>query len=392
MNDSQVMTGLDNIQATGFTPVAGQRLGLLVHPASVDRRLRHAVGIFHGAAGADLRCLFGPQHGLRGETQDNMVEWEGFTDPATGLPIHSLYGQTRRPTAEMLAGIDTLVIDLQDVGARYYTFIWTMLHCLEACAQAGKRVVVLDRPNPIGDLREGPVLDPAFRSFVGLAPLPIRHGLTTGELAFWFRHHFDLDVELEVVWTTGWRRHQWLDTTGLPWVMPSPNLPTLDSVCVYPGFCLLEGTELSEGRGTTRPFEICGAPHVDPDALVCRLSDWDLPGVAMRPLYFAPTFQKHTGQLCGGLQLHVTDRQMFRPVLTATAVLLTVHQLWPEEFNWKQPPYEYEAQKLPIDILAGGNGFRRDIEAGRSPWDMQESWQAELHGFAATIQEFQHHE
>jgi uncharacterized protein YbbC (DUF1343 family) len=392
MNPTTVMTGLDVIQSTGFACVAGQRLGLLVHPASVDRHLQHAVNILYDAEGVDLRCLFGPQHGLRGETQDNMIEWDGFTDPITGLPVYSLYGETRQPTAEMLADIDTLVIDLQDVGARYYTFIWTMLLCLEACAGTGKRVVVLDRPNPIGDLREGTVLDPAFRSFVGLAALPMRHGLTTGELATWFRHRFDLDVDLEVVWTAGWCRQQWLDTTGLPWVMPSPNLPTLDSACVYPGCCLLEGTELSEGRGTTRPFEICGAPFIEPDTLVHRLADWQLPGVVMRPLYFEPTFQKHAGRLCGGIQLHVTDRQSFRPVLTATAVLLAVRELWPAEFRWRQPPYEYETRKLPIDILAGGSRFRRDIEAGRSPWDMQDDWQSGLDDFATNIQEFQHHE
>ncbi len=392
MSDIHTSTGLDLIQVQNFSPVAGARLGLLAHPASVDRRLQHAVPIIHSAAGVDLRCLFGPQHGLRGETQDNMIEWEGFTDPLTGLQVYSLYGRTRKPTHEMLEDIDTLVVDLQDIGARYYTFVWTLLLCMEACASAGKRVVVLDRPNPIGGLREGNVLDLAYRSFVGLAPLPMRHGLTVGELATWLRRHFDLDLDLEVIWMTGWRRHLWHDATGLPWVMPSPNLPTLDSACAYPGFCLLEGTELSEGRGTTRPFEILGAPFIDPDHLVRRLAAWQLPGVVFRPLHFLPTFQKFARRLCGGVQVHVTERDAFRPVLTATAVLSAVRELWPDDFRWRQPPYEYETQKLPIDILAGCSAFRRDIDAGRSPWEMAAEWEGELAAFATTVQEFMHYE
>ena len=419
MPQPTVLTGLDRLVAADFAPLRGQRVGLLAHPASVDRHLRHAVSLFaaaasvgpaatatSGAAAAtscaaataapDLRCLFGPQHGLRGETQDNMIEWGGYRDPVTGLPVHSLYGEVRKPTPQMLADIDTLVIDLQDVGARYYTFAWTLLLCLEACAEAGRRVVVLDRPNPLGGLvREGNLLDPDYRSFVGLAPIPMRHGLTLGELATYFRAHFRLDVDLEVIWMEGWRRAHWFDETGLPWVMPSPNLPTLDSVILYPGFCLLEGTELSEGRGTARPFEIFGAPFIDPGLLVGKiqeLSGGGLPGCTLRPLYFEPTFQKHAGQLCGGAQVHVTERDAFRPLLAATVVLAAVHALWPEEFRWRQPPYEYEMEKLPIDILAGGTGFRQDIEGGRSPLEMAANWEAGLSAFTATVREFQHYD
>ncbi len=384
MTEPAVRTGLEVLQRERFARLEGRRLGLLVHPASVDRELNHAVDLFAGAPGADLRALFGPQHGFRGETQDNMIEWDGFTDPDTDLPVYSLYGETRKPTPQMLADIDTLVVDLQDVGARYYTFIWTMLLCMEACMEQGKRMVVLDRPNPLGGaVREGPVLDPAYRSFVGLAPLPIRHGLTVGELAVLFRDRFAPQLDLDVVWMEGWRRAMWFDETGLPWVMPSPNMPTLDTAIVYPGFCLLEGTRLSEGRGTTRPFEIFGAPYVDPKRLARRLAEYDLSGVRFRPLFFEPTFQKHAGRVCGGVQLHVTDRDAFRSVTVAAAALTAIRELWPDEFGWGEPPYEYETEKLPIDILAGGPALREDVEAGRDPAGQERSWRSALERFEA---------
>jgi len=391
--DQPVKTGLDLIQREGFARLAGQRVGLLVHPAAVDRRLAHAAAIFHAAGEVDLRCLFGPQHGLHGETQDNMIEWEGFTDPVTGLRVLSLYGRNRRPTGEQLAGIDTLVIDLQDVGTRCYTFIWTVLLCLEACAEAGKRVLVLDRPNPIGGSeREGAILDPEFSSFVGLAPIPLRHGLTIGELALYFRRRFALDVQLEVVRMEGWRRALWFEQTGLPWVMPSPNMPTVETALVYPGMCLLEGTELSEGRGTTRPFEIFGAPFIDPERLVARLQAFRLPGAVFRPLHFEPTFQKHASRVCGGAQIHVTDRHWFRPVLTAVSILAVIRELWPDDLQWKQPPYEYETEKLPLDILAGGAWLREGIEAAREPGQMAAGWQVGLDGFAREIGELLRYE
>ncbi len=372
-----VSTGLEVLLADQAARLRGRRVGLLAHPASVDQRLRHAVPLLHQALGRDLRALFGPQHGLRGETQDNMVEWEGYRDPATGLPVHSLYGERRKPTAAMLADLDVLVIDLQDVGARYYTFVWTLLLCLEACAETGKAVLVLDRPNPLGGAFEGNVLDPAWRSFVGLAPVPMRHGLTIGELARWLRAHFALDVDLQVVPMRGWRRDLYFEQTGLPWVLPSPNLPTAETAVVYPGACLLEGTDLSEGRGTTRPFEILGAPWLDPDELIRDRDLQDLPGLALRPLHFLPTFQKHAGVLCGGVQVHVTDRRAFRPVLTYLALLTAVRRLWPERFAWKRPPYEYEFTKLPIDILAGGPALRAAVEAGADPREVAAGWQRE---------------
>lgn len=424
-----VATGLDVLREQGFASLRGQRVGLLCHPASVDGELRHAAALLHAAPAVDLRALFGPQHGLRGETQDNMVEWEGFRDAATGLPVFSLYGEHRRPTAAMLEGIDTLVVDLQDVGARYYTFVWTLLLCLDACAAAGKRVVVLDRPNPIGGVeREGALLEPAHASFVGLAPLPMRHGLTLGELALWLwrwragpgaAHEWRAargdaptapmrspapppaptlpptsppppppsPLDLEVVPMRGWRRAMPFDATGLPWVLPSPNMPTQDTALVYPGMCLLEGTELSEGRGTTRPFEIFGAPGVDPDALVARLDGWRLPGAAFRPLHFQPTFQKHAGRLCGGAQIHVRDRAAFRPCLTAVAVLAAVRDTAPAALRWREPPYEYETVKRPFDILAGGPRLRERLEAGRAPADIAAEWDEGVAAFTAGLGE-----
>ncbi len=383
MTTPNVLTGLDRLVDEDCDGLRGRRVGLLVHPASVDAQLRHAAPLLQACLGDGLRVLFGPQHGLRGETQDNMVEWQGFTDPVTGVPAYSLYGEVRRPTAEMLADIDTLVVDLQDVGARYYTFTWTLLLCLEACAAAGVRVVVLDRPNPIGgEILEGNLLDLDYRSFVGLACLPMRHGMTLGELAVWLRDDQKLDVEVEVVAMAGWRRDMWFESTGLPWVLPSPNMPTVDTAAVYPGFCLLEGTTLSEGRGTTRPFEICGAPGVDPVQLAAVLAALDLPGCLWRPLWFEPTFQKHAGRLCGGVQVHVTDRAAFRSVTAAMAVMTVVRRLWPESFGWKQPPYEYEVEKLPIDILGGGPEVRLAVEAGADPREVADHWQGEWQAFA----------
>jgi uncharacterized protein YbbC (DUF1343 family) len=389
MESERVATGLDVLVGEDFRRLAKRRLGLLCHPASVDRRWRHARHLLQASANADLRALYGPQHGLRGETQDNMIEWADFADPETGLPVFSLYGEHRRPTPAMLAPIDTLVIDLQDVGARYYTFIWTMLLCLEACAQEGKSVVVLDRPNPLGGAVEGNILDPAYRSFVGLAPLPMRHGLTIGELARLFALSVQGDLELDVIPLRAWRRRMWYDATGLPWIPPSPNMPTPDTALVYPGMALLEGTELSEGRGTTRPFEIVGAPFIDPGRLAARLSEYRLPGCVWRPLHFEPTFQKHAGQLCGGVQVHVTERESFRPVLAAVTLLAAVKALWPAEFRWRQPPYEYEHEKLPIDVLAGGPAFRESLEANRDPRRIVANWGAEIAAFQTTVEE--HH-
>ncbi len=376
---ASVLLGLEVIKKEKFSRLKGRAIGLVVNPASLDSGLNSAVEIFLNAKGLKVGALFGPQHGIRGETQDNMIEWEGFRDKKTGLPVYSLYGKTREPMREMMEGIDCLVIDLPDVGARYYTFVWTLALCLRACKKYGKACVVLDRPNPInGVAMEGPVLDPRFSSFVGLYPLPLRHGMTMGEIALYLNREFKIECDLTVVPLKGWQREMWFDETSLPWVMPSPNMPTLDTAIVYPGMCLLEGTTISEGRGTTRPFEIFGKPDVDPDELVKRLTGEDLPGVKFRSLYFQPTFQEYQGKLCGGAQIHVTDRNTFLPVLTGVAVIRTMYHMYPESFSWKQPPYEYEEEKLPIDILAGTDELRSQIERGCPLGEIARFWQKKL--------------
>jgi uncharacterized protein YbbC (DUF1343 family) len=311
-----------------------------------------------------------------------MVEWEGFIDKQTGLPVFSLYGSTRKPEPAMLKNIDAVAIDVQDVGSRYYTFIWTMELCMQACMEMGKPVVVLDRPNPIGGhITEGNVLDEAYASFVGNRPLPIRHGMTIGEIGSYLRNEFYPSLDFHVILMRGWKRNMWFDETGLPWVLPSPNMPTLDTATVYPGMCLLEGTTLSEGRGTTRPFEIFGAPFIDPDMLIMRLNRYNLPGVAFKPMYFLPTFQKHTDTLCGGAQIHVIDREKFKPYKTGVAIMKSIHDLYPDQFSWKQPPYEYETEKMPVDILAGTDRLRKYIEHGEDIERMEERWQEECSRF-----------
>jgi uncharacterized protein YbbC (DUF1343 family) len=377
-----VRPGLDVLAETGFTSVHGRRIGLVCHPASVDHGLRHAADLLAAAPGVKLAALFGPEHGFRGQAQDLIGVADG---EESRLRVHSLYGATvesLRPTAEQLHGLDTLVIDLQDVGSRYYTFQATMLYCLEAAAANRIEVVVLDRPNPIGGLAvEGPTLAPGFDSFVGPHPIPTRHGLTIGELARLYAAERRIDVKLEVIPCDGWRREMDFDETGLPWVLPSPNMPTLDTAIVYPGQCLIEGTNLSEGRGTTRPFELCGAPGVDPRALVRRLEGDSLPGVRFREAWFRPTFQKFTGRDCGGVQLHVTDRPAFRPVRTGLAVLAALRAEAGSHFAWRTETYEFVSDRLAIDLLFGSPRERKAIEAG-TPWpQIAAAWEPEEAAF-----------
>lgn len=377
-----VLTGLDLIEKLWPKDLRSARVGLVAHPASVDRRFEHAIDIFLRSKKFRLTTLFGPQHGILGQTQDNMIEWEGFRDPATGLPVYSLYGKTRKPRPEMQADIDVLAFDLQDVGSRYYTFIWTMDLCMQACRETGKTVVVLDRPNPInGHNTEGPVLNPEFASFVGLKPLPVRHGMTIAEIGNYLHKSYYPSLDFRVIPMRGWKRTLWFDQTKLPWVLPSPNMPTLDTALVYPGMCLFEATNVSEGRGTTRPFEIFGAPFIHPETMVKVLKEFKLPGVAFRPLSFQPTFQKHANVLCGGAQIHVTDREKFRPFKTGAAILKAIHNTYPRDFKWKEPPYEYEEINLPIDILAGSNRLRKDIEAWKDINEMEAWWKEETKAF-----------
>jgi uncharacterized protein YbbC (DUF1343 family) len=353
----------------------GLRVGVLANPASVDREFRHVADRLAASPDWTLTAIFGPQHGFRSDLQDNMIETPHARDPKRGVPIFSLYSETREPTPEMLSLIDVLVIDIQDIGARIYTFIYTMANCLRAAARAGLPVIVCDRPNPIGGVAvEGPMLEPGYESFVGQFPIPMRHGMTVGELARLFNEAHGIDAALEVVKMEGWSREMYFNDTGLPWVMPSPNMPTLDTAIVYPGTVLFEGTMLSEGRGTTRPFELIGAPWLDGEALAARMNALGLSGVHFRPAIFEPTFQKHANETCGGCQIHVTDRKIFAPVEAGVALLRECYGLAPKQFKWRDPPYEYEHDKMPIDILAGSPQLREQVERQMPLEVIAESW------------------
>jgi uncharacterized protein YbbC (DUF1343 family) len=382
--ESMVVTGLDVLVREGFDRLRGRAVGLVTHAAATDQSLRTAVDLLSSAPGVELAAVFGPEHGLAGAAQD--LEAVGTGMPSAGPRTWSLYGTTAaslRPTAEQLDGIETLVIDMVDVGSRYYTFQATMKYCLEAAVSRGIRVVVLDRPNPLGgDAVEGPALRPGFGSFVGAHDIAIRHGLTIGELATLYAGELGLDREgLDVVRLEGWRRGMPFEECGLPWVLPSPNMPTIDTAVVYPGQCLFEGTNLSEGRGTTRPFEICGAPWIDGAALASRMASHDLPGVAFRPLTFRPTFQKHAAIDCGGVQVHVTDRRTFQPVRTSLALLAEMRRQNPEAFAWRTETYEFVSDPIAIDLLFGSDRERLAIEAGVDAPEIAAAWAAEERSF-----------
>jgi uncharacterized protein YbbC (DUF1343 family) len=376
---AKVKTGLEILLERNWKEYRGVRIGLICHQASVDSQVRHAASLL-AEKRLELAALFAPEHGLWGIAQDQVPISSARSG---GLPVISLYGDHRHPSPESLQGIDVMICDLQDVGSRYYTFIWTMALSLQACAQAGKRFVVLDRPNPIdGQTLEGPVLDPHFASFVGLYPVPVRHGMTIGEIALWLNEGLGIGADLEVIAMTGWKRRMSFEATGLPWVLPSPNMPTVDTAWVYPGGCLIEGTGLSEGRGTTRPFELIGAPYVEPDRLAKVLNADRLPGVLFRGCRFEPTFHKFQGQSCGGVQIHVTDRARFKPFLTTLQLIQCVRELYPRDFAWREPPYEYETKKLPFDILCGTDQIRQAIEAGRPVETLEASWKKSCQTFA----------
>ncbi len=371
----RVVTGLERVLSDREGALAGKRVGLIANPTTVDTHLRHAVDLLAAHPKVDLRVLFGPEHGLRGDAQD-MIAVGAARDARTGLPVYSLYGTDEgslTPPPESLEGLDVVVFDIQDVGSRYYTYVWTMVLAMRACAAAGVGFVVLDRPNPIGGhLVEGGAIEPGYHSFVGLCSLPNRHGLTAGEIARWVMDTEKLDLALEIVTMHGWQRAMYFEDTGLPWILPSPNMPTRDTALVYPGMCLVEGTELSEGRGTTRPFELAGAPFIDSQALAEALAD--LPGLVPRPVVFRPTFHKWAGQPCGGVQLHVTDREAFRPYLTGVAFLREIRMRWPEHFAWRTKAYEFVADIPAIDLLAGSALVRQGIDAGAALADLAATW------------------
>jgi len=358
--------GLEAFLAKEHKKYKKLRLGVVCNQASVDKKLRHIRdSIMDKKLGLTVTCFIGPQHGIRGEKQDNMVESDDFTDPKFKIPVFSLYGKSREPWPEMLDLVDAFVIDLMDVGTRIYTFMYTMANCMRAAARTGKKVVILDRANPIDGLTtEGNVLDPKYASFVGQFPLCTRHGMTMGELALLFNDAFGIGCDLDIIRLRRWKRASYGDESGRDWVPPSPNIPGFLSALTFPGCVHFEGTNVSEGRGTTRPFEWIGAPFIDPDKLGSRLNAMKLPGVYFRPIFFQPTYQKGKDEVCGGVHIHVTDRRRFNSFRTGIQTLAAIAELWPKDLKWKKPPYEYEHEKLPIDLISGTSLLRENIEKG----------------------------
>ena len=386
-----IQTGLARFAKEGHSFLAGKRIGLICNPTAIDTEYRHAIDLFAGRTDCKLTVLFGPEHGVRGDAQD-MISVDASRDARSGVPVYSLYGSTEQsltPTAEMLDQVDVVVYDVQDVGSRYYTFVWTMVLAMRACAKAGKAFCVLDRPNPIGGVHvEGGAIVPGFESFVGLVSCPNRHGMTAGEIAVWRHAVEQLGCDISVITMRGWQRDSFYEHTGLPWVLPSPNMPTVDTALVYPGMCLVEGTELSEGRGTTRPFELAGAPHIDGYDLAARLDSFQLPGVRFRPCVFTPTFHKHAGTPCGGVQIHVEHPETFRPYLTGVAFLKACHDQAPDRFRWRERAYEF-VDKIPaIDLLAGSDAIRKGIEAGASLEELSARWPRDEGAFAEERAQF----
>lgn len=384
-----ITLGVERLLSEEIDLLRGARIGLVCNQASVDHAFRHVADVFHQNSDINLTALFGPQHGIRGDVQDNMIETGHAIDRKTGLPIYSLYSETREPTAEMLRDVDIIVFDLQDVGTRIYTFVYTLANCMRAAKKFGKKVIACDRPNPIGGSKvAGVVLDPAFASFVGQFPIATRHGMTVCELGRMFNEHFGIGCDLKCVTMLGWSRELWYDETNGPWVLPSPNMPTVDTTGVFPATVHLEGTQMSEGRGTTKPFEFAGAPYIDAEEFAEALAEFEFAGVYLRACGFMPTFQKHAGQACGGVQIHVTDREVFEPVLTGIAIVKTAFDMYGDHFRWKDPPYEYEYDRNPFDLISGTSKVREAIERGDSLDTIQASWEKPLEGFKRLREQF----
>ena len=391
---TRTVSGIDHLLSQPEKYLQGKTIGLIVNHTSLANDGRHSIAHFHSHSAFRLQALFAPEHGLNGTAQD-MVHIENEVDPLSGLIIKSLYGKSKDslvPGPALLKNIDNLVFDIQDIGSRYYTFIYTMANCMTICKQTGTRMVVCDRPNPInGTSVEGNLVGENWRSFVGQYSLPNRHGMTVGELARLFNEHFGIHCDLTVVPMTGWSREMWYDQTGMIWTPPSPNMPTLATATVYPGMCLIEGTLLSEGRGTTLPFEQIGAPFINPHKLIARLEkdSKHLPGVFFRPQYFKPMFQKHAGEVCAGLQLHITDRDQFKPLLTTVALLRAIAEIYPDRLQWRTEPYEFVSDRLAIDLLYGNPELRETIfKPDFSLEGLENSWRKELETFLPLRQEY----
>lgn len=384
-----VQTGLERFIEIPPKWIQSCRLGLLCNPASIDRNFRHARGLIDKKFPGQLKALYSPQHGFFAEKQDNMIESEDMIDPELNIPVFSLYGETRIPTKEMFDPVDVLIIDLQDVGTRVYTFIYTMSYCLEAAKNFGKKVVVLDRPNPVcGSAVEGNCLSSECKSFVGRFPIPMRYGMTMGEISLLFNNYYGTGCDLEVIAMKGWHRAMFFHDTGLPWIPPSPNLPTTISAIVYPGQVLWEGTNISEGRGTSQPFEVFGAPFIDTKKVLSDVGGGKLEGAILRYNVFEPTSNKWKGTLCRGFQIHITDPNKFNPYITSLKLLKSVCFHHKGEFEWKQPPYEYESKRLPIDLIIGDKEIRRRIEQNDNMDDIVDSWRDGLNEFIEISRKF----
>ena len=378
-NQPQLIPGIEVLLSEQLPLIRGKRVGLITNHSGVDRKLRHDIDLLASAPGVRLTALFSQEHGIRGAAQAG-EKIHSSLDAKTGVPVHSLYGETRRPTNEMLRNVDVLIYDIQDIGTRFYTYISTLGECMQAAAERKIPLIVLDRPNPLGgDIIEGPMLDLDFRSFVGAYAIPIRYGLTPGELAGWIKSNLKLDLELSVVKMKHWTRAQWYEQTNLIWVPPSPNIPTMASAMVYPGMCLIEGTNLSEGRGTTTPFEIVGAPWVDGMKLAERLNVLALPGALFRPVSFTPTLSKFSGETCQGVQLHVADRKLFSPLGTALAIIEDIHKNYPDQFQFKSSYF---------DRLAGTDAVRKAMERNDPAAKIIATWQNDLKEFEIARQKF----
>jgi len=374
-----IQIGIEQLCRSGAERLKGKRLGLLANQASTDKHFNHGRDLLLAAFPGQLTCLFSPQHGFFSEKQDNMIESDHGVDQVSGLPVYSLYGETRKPYPSMFADIDVLLVDLIDVGTRVYTFIWTVVHCLEVAAETGITVMILDRPNPIGGhLVEGNLLRAECASFVGRCAIPMRHGLTLGELALLCNRELEIGADLQVVRMNGWTRRMFFPATGYPWVFPSPNMPSFATALVYPGQVLWEGTNISEARGTTLPFELFGAPFLEHGAVLDALRATELPGCHLRPLRFEPTSGKWMGQVCTGFQIHVLNPDQFRPYRTSLALFQAIRCLYPEQFAYKSPPYEYEFERLPMDLIIGDKMVREGLENGVPIAELERVWQEEL--------------
>jgi len=375
-----VLLGIDRLIRNDFSALRGMRIGLLSTVSCCDSTLFQTISLFERSKTTRLEALFAPEHGLYAALQDQVKAPDSLY--IKGIRIHSMYDRKRKPALATLRDLDGIVIDLHDIGTRYYTFVWSAMSMIKQAAIVGKKVFILDRPNPLNGVTvQGPLIEHGFESFVGLYSIPVRHGMTIAEICTMLNHLHCIGADIEVVKLRGWQRKSYFDDNRLEWTVPSPNMPHFLTALVYPGMCLLEGTNVSEGRGTTRPFEIFGAPWIDPVRLVCELNKKNISGSAFRPTFFVPTFHKYRGRLCGGVHVYVKNRREFDPLIAGLQIIQTVHRLFPKDFSWRQPPYEFEKKKLPFDILIGNSWVRKDIEKGTKVHTIRKKWQAELDRF-----------